>query len=224
MLWTHALGGHETPPAAWLEALSDEERAHCRSFRRDQDRLAYAAAHCLLYRALGQTLGLSRASLLIARDAMGKPFLATPGHSALEFSISHTEGMVAVALRADGKVGVDVEARDRRGVPEDDLAAFGLSAAEIAYLASIDEAQRSDAFIAWWTAREAVAKADGRGLSLPFGQIAVDLARNVAAISAQEHCLHRHWRLWRERPSPRHHLTLAWPDDGGEVLRMGVLL
>lgn len=95
MLWTLDLTGRETPAAAWLALLDREELAQSQRFVRAKDRLAYAAAHALLRRALGQTLGISPGSVMMARAANGKPFLAAPRQNEFEFSPSHTEGMVA---------------------------------------------------------------------------------------------------------------------------------
>lgn len=222
ILWTLDLSGQETPPAAWLELLDEGERARCQRFRREKDRLAYAAAHALLRRTLSQTLALPPTSLMIARGTTGKPFLAMPEESGIDFSLSHTEGMVAVALSKAGKIGVDVESVDRKNLPREDFSAFGLSSDETAHLAALSEPERSEAFFDWWTAREAVAKADGRGLSLPFARIRMDRLGNSATIAAEETSPARRWRLWRERPSPRHCLALAWPEDGGELIRRGV--
>lgn len=252
MLWILDLRSWETPPAAWLEVLDEAERDQCQRFHRAKDRLAYAAAHALLRRALSRTLEIPPESIKMARDTNGKPFLVREhlpiagGKWGLEaawaarpwvapnqcdmskmpmthFSLSHTEGMVAVAISEAGPVGVDVEAVDRKNVPHTDFSAFGLSSEETAHLAALSEPDRSETFIDLWTAREAVAKADGRGLSLPFARIRIDRAGNSAEIAAEETSPARRWRLWRERPSPRHRLALAGPEDG-TLTQMGALL
>ena len=208
-LWTHDLTEQREPVADWLETLDEEERAQCRRFRRAADRVAYAAAHALLYRALGATLGVARDALRLARDAMGRPYLATPAALALDFNLSHTEGLVAVALSTAGRVGVDVEDGNRPLPPGDELHAYGVSDEELAQIKALATAPAGRHFMTLWSSREAVAKADGRGLSLPFCAIAIDLARNVARIAPPADARHRDWRLWRESPTPRHLLTLA---------------
>ena len=224
-LWLHDLAGDSRTRVDddRLATLSADELARCRRFRRDADRLAYAAAHALLYRALAQTLGLPRTALAIARDALGRPYLAAPAASGVDFSLSHTDGLVAVAVSTAGRVGVDVEACDRHAIPVEELGAFGLNAAQRSELAALAEPARRQRFFAWWTACEAVAKADGRGLSLPFAQITVDLERNRAAISPQAGGDRLDWRLWRQSPSPRHRLALACA-DGSPLRHMGTLL
>ena len=222
MLWTADLQAWQEAPAAWLADLDDAERAQCQRFRRPDDRLAYAAAHALLRRALGASLGLPAASLRFARDALGKPFLQPPGN--IDFSLSHTTGMVAVALSSAGPVGVDVEALDRTRVPTQDWGAFGLSAAQERHLATLAGPQQNQAFLALWTAREAVSKADGRGLALPLQCIQVDLCGKSATVLALVAEPPRHWRLWCNQPSGRHVLALAWQPNGSEMRQMGTLL
>jgi 4'-phosphopantetheinyl transferase len=219
-LWTLDLEGLASPPAAWLELLDAEERGRSQRFRRDADRLAYVAAHALLRRILGQALGRAPAALVWARDALGRPFLAHPQGLGVEFSLSHTEGMVAVALNPAGKVGVDVEALDRRAPSEREYPAFGLSPDELALLATAPEPRRADLFFDLWTAREAVAKADGRGLSLPFDRIRIDRATDQALLAGDGSLPDLRWRLWRECPSPRHRLALAWPEGGGSLVQI----
>ncbi|MEI6756849.1 MAG: 4'-phosphopantetheinyl transferase superfamily protein [Chlorobium sp.] len=219
-LWTLDLKEIVMLPPQWFELLGDEERLHCLRFRQERDRIAYVAAHALLRCTLSQTLGLPPASLIIARDSMGKPFLHAPESLRLDFNISHTAGMVAVAISKAGKVGVDVEAVDRKMMPQHDVSAFGMSHEEKTELASLSEPERSDAFFDLWTAREAVAKADGRGLSLPFSLIRIDRARNTATIPEHESSSGSNWSLWREQLSSLHRLAVAWPQESGELKRM----
>ena len=59
---------------------------------------------------LQKTLSLAEIDtrkLKIRRDENGRPFFE--GDETLDFSISHSEGVVAVALSTGGRVGVDVE-------------------------------------------------------------------------------------------------------------------
>ena len=185
----------------------NQELIRCRQFRQEKDRYAYAAAHALLRTALSRTLELPPASLIIDHDAMGKPFLNMPGCQNMAVTLSHTSGMVAVALSQAGNIGVDVEAIDRRNIPHHDLSAYGLSHEEMAMLASLSLHERCEAFIDLWTVREAVAKADGRGLSLPFSDIRIDLSMNQATIHEKGHSPSSHWTLWREQPSSLYRLA-----------------
>ena len=68
-------------------------------------------AYGLLVKILGD-FGLSAKMLdeKLLFDKKGKPFVED---SRFEFSVSHTDGMVAVALSTDGAVGVDIEKADK---------------------------------------------------------------------------------------------------------------
>jgi len=169
---------------------------------------------------IGKRVGVEPSALIISSDSFGRPFVDMDECRGIDVSLSHTVGMVAVALVNGGRVGVDVEAVDDERVPRTDLAAYGLSAEEIVRLESMAGAERPAAFIELWTAREAVAKADGRGLSLPLSSIRIDLSASVAATPECGDKPSRHWRLWREQPSLCHRLTLAWSGESGEFMRM----
>ncbi len=219
-LWTHEFREVTNSPPRWLALLDEKERMHCRLFRQEKDRIAYAAAHALLRMALSRTLELPPAALIIDHDRMGKPFLNMPGCMGMAITLSHTSGMVAVALSQAGSIGVDVEAINRKNIPHNNLSAYGLSHEEIAMLASLSFHERCEAFIDFWTAREAVAKADGRGLSLPFSDIRIDLSMNKATIHENGPSPSSHWTLWREQPSSLYRLALAWPQGKGAFTRM----
>ncbi|MEI7824392.1 MAG: 4'-phosphopantetheinyl transferase superfamily protein [Chlorobiaceae bacterium] len=219
-LWTHEFQDVTATPPCWLALLDEKELMHCKQFRQEKDRIAYAAAHALLRTALSRALEMPPVSLTIDHDRMGKPFINTPGCMNMAITLSHTSGMVAVALSQAGNIGVDVEAIDRKNIPHHDFSAYGLSHEEIAMLASLSHHERCEAFIDFWTAREAVAKADGRGLSLPFSDIRIDLSVNEATIHEKGPSPSSHWTLWREQPSSRYRLALAWQQGKGAFTRM----
>ena len=236
-LWMHVLAdADEDVPGDWLADLSVEELTFLRSLRRVADRLSYAAAHALLRRALGSALGVAPGALLFARDALGRPRLAAPAGHAIDFNLSHTDGLVAVAISRVGRVGVDVECvecngRDRTPLAAlyadatlHELRAFGLRDDEIAEIAALPEALREPHFLDGWTLREAVAKADGRGLSLPFAAIAIDRERLVATLDAAANGAPQRWRLWRRAPTPRHRLALACANEDARLVDMPPLL
>jgi 4'-phosphopantetheinyl transferase len=95
------------------------------------------------------------------RDAHGR--LNVEGND-LDVSVSHTEGVVLVALGLGCRAGVDIEIlRDRRvhRLPE-----HALSAAELRELKRFDAAGRLAAFLSYWVRKEALLKAAGFGLAI----------------------------------------------------------
>lgn len=203
-VYTVDLFGMERVPPEWFGVLDDGERARAGRFVRTQDRLAFVAAHALKRLVLVQSFpGRSPAALRFGADSFGKPFLTGP--AALQFNLSHTTGLTALAVSSSA-LGIDVETRDS-SVPFRDAASSVLTAAEQAALARA--ADWDDAFLALWTAKEAVLKAEGKGLYLPLSDIEVhrDRARGPS----------QSWTLWRSRPTPRHVLALAWDGKGDAV-------
>jgi 4'-phosphopantetheinyl transferase len=125
---------------------------------------------------LGTALDLAPQAVSFTENPYGKP--ETPGVS---FNVAHSRDTILIALRRDGPVGVDIEWIN----PAFDAMEIAQSAFhpdEIAQLVSILDADgQRRAFYALWTRKEALAKADGRGLSLPLHSFAVPLhpAANV---------------------------------------------
>ncbi|MEM7205746.1 MAG: 4'-phosphopantetheinyl transferase superfamily protein [Planctomycetota bacterium] len=94
-------------------------------------------------------------------SASGRPSLPIEG----DFSLAHSAGIAVCAATPTGRIGVDVDDRTRQ--PTEDLGR-ALSPAE---RMAVDSAEQPGAELARvWSYKEAVAKADGRG-------IAVDLER-----------------------------------------------
>lgn len=80
----------------------------------------------------------------------------------MHVSISHTGGVVAVALSYDCAVGVDVESL--REIDAVAMARHWFAASEAEWVNSLSAEQRSRAFLWLWTCKEAIGKAHGVGL------------------------------------------------------------
>lgn len=130
----------------------------------DQDRFVVAAA--LLRTVVGELLGTDARSVEVDRTCdgcggpHGRPLL--PG-SGLHASISHSEGVVAVAVSDHAPVGVDVEhlaPRDTTGLAR-------------AMLGPGEHATGAWDFYTYWCRKEAVVKATGSGLRTPLVDVLV---------------------------------------------------
>ncbi|MCG5438194.1 4'-phosphopantetheinyl transferase family protein [Micromonospora foliorum] len=122
-------------------------------------------AAVLLRRAGALLLGRADSELVLTHDREGRPVVGvdeTTGSVELAVSVSRTAGLVVVAARRAGAVGVDVERV--RPLPALALARRWFPPAELAWLGDRPEAGRTVDFLRLWTAKEAVGKALGRGL------------------------------------------------------------
>ena len=157
----------DVPPArlaALAATLSGIERERALRFRFDRHRDRWTAARGALRVILAGYLRQPAASLDLAADANTKPFLRENDAPApLRFSLAHTDGVALVAVAWQREVGVDIEreAPDRADLG---VARRMFTADETLALAGMPPALRCRAFFALWTAREAYAKAIGRGL------------------------------------------------------------
>jgi len=95
----------------------------------------------------------------------GKPFL--PGGP--EFNISHSEGMVVLAVSQRGAVGIDIE--KIRAVNIEDFSRYVPEVANLPEDYDVD--QVNTLFFDCWTQKEAVLKGYGTGLLAPLEQVAL---------------------------------------------------
>lgn len=159
--------------APQLSVLDDDERSRAARFLRREDAMRHAAARAALRETIAARLGLPARDLRFLRDDAGRPRLAgifdgwrTDG--LLDFNVSHSGAYALIALSGTRRVGIDIEARrerfDWRAVAKSVLAPR-----EIAHLESLAEGLQRDAFYDAWTAKEALVKALGTGISLAGG-------------------------------------------------------
>ncbi len=169
-LWAMAIDGlEEDDVAGWRDVLDDAERARVDRLAVARSRVEYIAAHALTRRVLGETLGEAPSAFHYEAGAKGKPVALVAGRPAgVHFNLSHTNGLVAIAVSRLGEVGVDAEAVDRNvNLAVADRYFFG---AESRWLAGLAPAARAEGFLRLWTLKEAYIKATGLGLSQPLDE------------------------------------------------------
>lgn len=118
-------------------------------------------AHALLVRSAAEMLDVPLSEIWLEHEAGGRPFLGGVG-KALQISVTHARGALAVALTSRAPVGVDVEAV--RGLRAPAMARAWLDPAEAAWVTGLPEGEQSAAFLWLWTQKESVGKALGQGL------------------------------------------------------------
>lgn len=156
-------------PAARLDdlesLLADGERARAAHFRFPRDRNRYVAARGQMRILLAGCLGQSPAAVVIEAGRDGKPELQpAPGSERIQFNLSHCEGVGVLAIGIDDELGIDVE--QIRPMPDASAIAEQVFAAgEILALRGVADGARAEAFLRYWTRKEAVVKSLGRGLS-----------------------------------------------------------
>ena len=178
-----------------LSLLSDTERQAHDRFAKPEDRLLHAAAHTLKRFALATRFGGNPAMWNFLDGTHGKPRLSNPPDGTdPRFNLSHTPGLVAVAVSDGIELGLDVEALDPTHADLDTAHAF----AHPTELRLLDPNAPDfiPAFYRLWTRKEALAKATGLGLSLEVRELIFD-----DEIQGQ-------WHLMESDVTPQHRLAL----------------
>jgi 4'-phosphopantetheinyl transferase len=156
--------GAPLPAPTWrryLAQMPSPIRERIERYRRWADRQAGLLGKLLLVEGLrrcGRPAELER----LAWDAAGRPFL--PGGT--DLNISHSGAYVVCALAHGGRVGIDIE--QVRPIPLSDFRTQ-MTPAQWAKIAAPDGGLYP--FFRLWTQKEAVVKADGRGLAVPLTRI-----------------------------------------------------
>jgi 4'-phosphopantetheinyl transferase len=118
-------------------------------------------ARRMLVGAAVALLGRDRSGTVVGHWPDGRPRVRAGGVE-LPVSVSHVDGVVAVAACRAGPVGVDVERR--RPVPAEALARRWFEPAAATWVRQRPAGRRAEGFLLLWTAKEAVGKALGLGL------------------------------------------------------------
>ncbi|WP_414942286.1 4'-phosphopantetheinyl transferase family protein [Amycolatopsis sp. cmx-11-51] len=156
----------------FLALLDELEQGRYANYRQDIDKRRFLTGRVLAKTVAAERLGLAveDVSFDATCDDCGKPHgrPRVPG-AALMLSISHSGDLIGVAATSGTPVGLDVETAGRRA--DDSLIEYALSPPEQAAIAGLLDEQRATAFFTYWTRKEAVMKATGKGLKIPLQSI-----------------------------------------------------
>lgn len=154
--------------------MSADERAAFDRLKHPNDKRDYLAAHVALRLVLARAANVPPSQLPLVRDGLGRPSLVgIPAH----FSLTHCAGLVAcaVSVAPDAEpVGIDAEPLSA-AARVDEIKALVMTGEEQNWAEHI-EPERGARLVALWTAKEAVLKVRGIGLSGPGG---IDEMRRV---------------------------------------------
>ena len=173
-VWPVSLIGSEDSRERLATLLTDEEKARAQRYYFERDRKAFVFSRGQMRHLLALYCAVDGAALRFVAGASGKPALAPdqPFANVISFNFTHSAGRALLAVSDGRELGVDLECHDRK---TDVLALaeryfFG---SESDAILGTPEAHRVAAFFRFWTAKEAVIKAQGTGLGAPLNRFCV---------------------------------------------------
>lgn len=188
-----------------MEVLSDDERSRAKRYHFVRDRRWFVVRRYMLRSILSDYLGISPPAIEFAEGVHGKPRCRTRADcSRIEFSVSHSNGVVLCAVSAARCVGVDVEFV-RPVTPVDQIADRVCSAEELAAFARLPMPFRERAFFELWARKEACVKACGVGLSVALDAFTVsfgDGALRTVRLPFAPTDASRVWSILALNPAP----------------------
>jgi 4'-phosphopantetheinyl transferase len=190
--------------------LNADERAREARFHFDTDKERFVIGRALTRLQLSRFLGGDPRTWPLVTNAYGRPELAGPTPPPLGFNVSHTHGLVAIAVTGTTDVGVDVECITRRLTHE--IADRFFAAREVADLRQLGEGEQARVFFDYWTLKEAYIKARGMGLALPLKHFAFALrppALPTISFDPEIDDDPATWQFAQSWPTAQHRLGLA---------------
>jgi 4'-phosphopantetheinyl transferase len=160
-VWTWRLSVADIELTPLIQLLSVDERARVSRLAFAQDQTQFIVARAGLRQILATYLALPAGAIKFSYGEHGKPALSQY-QSAPFFNLTHSGEFAAVAVTRCGEVGIDIE-QIRPVGPEIALRFF--SEGEKATLAPLSGSEWLEAFYKCWTRKEAVLKANGKGLA-----------------------------------------------------------
>ena len=197
--------------------MSPAERARRARFVFPADQHVFLVARALVRTTLSQYADVEPEAWTFQAGPYGRPEIAGPaGVPPLRFSLSHTTGLVAIAVALQVDVGIDVEGIERWRPRAENERASGLDIArryfapsEADDLETLPPERQGRAFLEYWTLKEAYIKATGLGLSVPLTSFAFELTDPPAIRFDAGPGDSSEWHFLRLDLSPRHVSALA---------------
>jgi 4'-phosphopantetheinyl transferase len=156
--------------------LSADERHTNSQFMSSERRRDHLVGRALVRTTLSRYASVAAPEWIFTTGRFGRPEIVGPaGAPPLRFSLTHSPGLIAVAVALNIAPGLDVAYLDQR-IDVETVARQYFAVAEAADLASCPAELRRRRFFEYWTLKEAYLKATGLGLSIPLNSFAMTLS------------------------------------------------
>lgn len=216
-VWVAVLAVTPADDLALRALLTDHERAQLTTIQSTELKRRMIASMLLNRALLAHVTGGDPGDWAVLADARGAPTAWLNGkRQALQTSRSRSEGMVAAAVSARIRIGVDIEALGAHGA-DSSLARQFFSLSEIEALEVSDLSAREDLFFRIWTLKEAYIKARGLGFLLPLDSFALIPTADGIRFQPPADDVGGNWQFHSTGPSTQHRLAIACENPASDI-------
>ena len=154
--------------------LNVGERKRADQFLLSDDRNLFIVSRFFLKKILSEYLKVDINEIQINYGTFGKPYI--DNMKDIRFNIAHSKELFVIALIKSLNIGVDIENKERN-FSWDKLSEILFTRNELKIFNDSDKNTKGEVFINCWTRKEAVLKAKGTGLSIPFKEFEVSFLK-----------------------------------------------
>lgn len=153
--------------------LDTAERERAARFHQLADQVRFASTRSVLRELLGHYLRIDPAAVPLVVSGRGKPELAGSACGRLSFNVSHSGDHALIAISSRRTVGIDIERIDA-AINWRELAALVCTPSERQAIEGSSSEIQPVQFFRCWTAKEALLKALGLGITAGLLALRVD--------------------------------------------------
>ena len=215
-LWTVSTEQADAKIACRLQVvLSKDEQEEGQRFHHARDRHQFIITRALIRLVLSHHFAVPANEWRFGRDRNRRPFITSPTDApAVQFSLSHTDGLIACLITLSAQAAVDVE----RIEYSEDLPLVArqvFSPTELRALNKLSGRDRTAKFFDFWTLKEAYAKARGMGLGIRLSDIQFELGTKEirAHFNSSIGDDASAWVFWSRQLSSGHTISVAAKKD-----------
>ena len=188
--------------------LSEAEREQEPRFYFARDQLRYLVTRTLVRTVLSRYAPIAPRDWVFETNSYGRPSIANdcPAARTISFNLTHTDGLIMLAVGREHALGIDAENVVTRPVSVDMADKF-FAADEVTALRRLPQAKQPLRFMEYWTLKESYIKARGMGLSIPLDRFSFRFPHEEhieIEIHPDQEDLPARWRFWQMRMGPQH--------------------
>ena len=180
-MWLASLETGKEQYRIFTQTLSKDEKERACRFRFEKDRIRFIATRGILRTLLSGYLNMDAGKVSFAYGPYGKPELSAEASSIpIRFNLAHSHCLALFAFVLNCDIGVDIEFM-QRDIAMDDIAERFFSPNEKAALDRLPSDMKRKGFFTCWARKEALLKANGKGLSFGLERVEVSVDPELSA-------------------------------------------